>query len=90
MSKRKLVQKPTWKDKIDTDLAEQIKSFVELLKCLEEPDQEISGVFSERIKNSSIKSFKNLLRGQTRYKPISGFFHIHEKRRRFCAPCLCG
>jgi hypothetical protein len=76
MSKRKLIQKPTWKDNIDTALAEQIKSFVELLKCLEEPDQEISEVFSERIKDSSIKSFKIFYEGKQDINLLVDFFTL--------------
>jgi hypothetical protein len=74
MSKRKLIQKPTWEDNIDSVLAEQIKSFVELLKCLEEPDQENSEVFSERIKDSSIRSFKIFYEGKQDINLIVDFF----------------
>jgi len=64
----------SWKEKVDPAFADLIKIIVELFKYLEEPDQKDSEELIEKIKNSSIKSFKIFYEGKEYIKVIVDFF----------------
>jgi hypothetical protein len=63
MSKKKSIQKPTWKEKIDPSIAEHIKSVIEMILCLDEPNKEDSEELIESVTDCNIKSFKPFYEG---------------------------
>src|SRR4030066_890910 len=67
---------PSWKQKNDPVLIEFLKAFIELIEGLLEPDKKSNQDYIERIKNSSIKSFKTFYSEREQVKQLNDLLKL--------------